>query len=399
MKDESPRALLRPCPLCGSGVGKLLGNLRFEVFDGSPVVGAFSMVACDECGFGFYDTPSTQADFDRYYEENVYYYTAESTGSGGSRPEELRRFDAAAQRLAPHLPGTEAVVFDIGCGKGGLLGVLAAHGYSRLYGVDMLPACVEHIRSKGFAAGLGSALNIPFPEVRADMLIYSHIIEHVTDLRSLLAVAGEKLNDGGVVFAEIPDASRYGEYSGLPFRDLYLEHVNHMDGESLTSLFRSGGFHLLESGRSLLETGTGDRVPCAWGIFRKGRGGERAPGVSRDLESRLEDYLSWSTNHSVLKKLGELADSRTPLTIWGVSQYAMLLLGQTALRRCALRGFVDRDSYKQTRSLMGRPILPPEALRGVGADGGVLVTAVGHERKIMDELREMGFRGAVYTLE
>lgn len=393
---EPNRALIRPCPQCGAHRGRELSQLRFQVFDDSPLAGACSLVVCQDCGAAFYDTPAKQSDYNRYYQANAYYFTSTTSGSGGATPAERRRFEGLARRLAPYLPRTDAAIFDVGCAKGGLLTVLAEHGHTRLYGVDLLPSCIEYVQNVlGLSAALGSALDLPFPEVRADVLIYSHIVEHVIDVQALVAVARDKLNDQGLVYVEVPDASRYGEGSPYPYQDLYLEHVNHFDRDTLVSQFQAGGFAAVNTGESLLEAPPRGRVPCLWAIFRLGGRPEITAG--RSLEGRLRDYLAWSRQHPALEKISRLAREQTPLYIWGMSQYAMLLLGQTDLGRCALQGLVDQDPYKQQRTVGGRPIKPPEVLREADPQAAVLVTALGYEDQIAAALKEMSFRGPVVT--
>ncbi len=394
---EPTKSLLRPCPLCAAARGRVLEELRFEVYADCPVGGDFSLVACDHCGFVFYDTASKQADFDRYYLGNDYYCTTLTAGSGGTTQEDWRRFQAIAARIAPYIPGPDAAIFDVGCGKGGLLLALGQRGYTRLFGVDLNPSCVAHVQEEvGATGGIGSALALPFPEVKADVLVYSHIVEHVIDLDAVVASAQEKLNPGGIICVEVPDAHRYGEFSGLPYQDLCMEHINHFSRESLAQMFQQRGFTALSQGEFIVRAGPRGYTPCTWAIFRQGNPGK--PDVSRSLELYLREYLDWSANHPVLQDLARLAAARTPLHVWGISQFALLLLGHSPLGRAELQGFVDRDSYKQSRRLLGHPIQPPEVLRRVGPGHAVLITAQGYEEQIIEALRSMEFRGTVLTL-
>lgn len=389
--------LVRPCPLCRSNLGSNLGSLCFKVFDNSPITGNVSLVSCDICGFAFYDTTDTQADFDRYYKQNAYYCTASTTGSGGVNLQDTLRFEALFHRFAPYIPGSDAAIFDIGCARGGLLSIISNHGFTHLYGVDMLAECVEHVKDilVGVSADLGTALELPFPEVLADVLIYSHVVEHVINLSALVAAAHEKLSDNGILYVEVPDASRYGEYTENPYQDLYLEHVNHFQLSTLTALFESGGFKTVTSGRFLLEAVPAGHVPCVWVIFRKGAAS--ADKMNLSIERHLRDYIRRSEQHQAQKKFAELARAKTPLFLWGISQYAMLLLGQTPLGDCDLRGFVDKDPSKRMRTLLGRPIEPPEILRHAEPDCAVLVTAPGYEGAIASALDEMDFRGMLVS--
>ena len=388
--------LTRPCPLCSSASGLLLADLHFAVFDDSAISGHSALVVCSTCGFAFYDTSSRQADFDRYYEQNAYYCTGTASGTGGLGERDLARFEKLCERISPLLPHRQVAIFDVGCAKGGLLKVLARNGYERLYGADMLPECVNHVREAlGIPAEVGSALKLPFPEIQADVLIYSHVVEHVIDLSALVESARRKLNDDGILYVEVPDASRYGECSTHPYQDLYLEHVNHFSPTTLAALFTKGGFDVVLAGRYELDASTGGRVPCAWAIFRKGGAGRTGPDW--ELQRRLTSYLSRSGQHPVHKAFAALAQARTPLYLWGISQYALLMLGQTALGQCDIRGLVDKDPSKQRRTLLGWRIESPEILIGAGSESGVIITAPGYEKAITAELKTMGFRGIFLT--
>ena len=388
-------ALMRYCPLCGSHIGRLLEDLRFAVFDGAPISGRCQLVSCSCCGFGFYDTPSTQADFDRYYEQNAYYCTATTTGTGGSGAMELERFEKLFERFAPSIPKRDPVIIDVGCAKGGLLKVLAHQGFTRLFGVDMVQDCISYVRnSLGVQAEVGSALCLPFPDIRADVMVYSHVVEHVLDLASLVTAAREKLADGGILYVEVPDASKYGIYTANPYQDLYLEHVNHFDKATLSALFHSGGFVTMSSGCYDLDVPAGS-VPCVWAVFRKGDVAASRP--DRVLERHLKGYVEWSRRHPANGRFARLAAGKVPLYLWGVSQYAMLSLGSSPLRDCNLRGFVDKDPSKRMRTLLGRPVESPEVIKDAGPHSAVLITAPGYEAPIADELRIMGYAGDILT--
>ena len=393
---DTIHSLVRPCPLCRSTSGHLIENLYFEVFDDSAITGDCSLVVCARCGFAFNDTSSSQADFDHYYRQNAYYYTATTAGTGGLGANDLKRFEKLYERVAPLIPNKQSSIFDIGCAKGGLLSVLAQRGYVHLYGVDMLPECASYIQETlGMSAETGSALELPFPEIHADVLVYSHVVEHVINLSVLVAAAHEKLSDDGIIYVEVPDASRYGEFTNNPYQDLYLEHVNHFDTSTLVALFGAGGFETVVTGRFELDAPPVGRVPCVWAVFRKGSISREKPNQA--LEQHLREYISWSRQHPALNRFAELAQAKTPLYLWGISQYAMLIMGQTALRNCDLRGLVDKDTSKRMRTLLGRPIESPEVLNNAEPECNVLVTASGYEDAISGELNAMDFRGVLLT--
>jgi len=405
MKDEKSIAassqsavnFVRACPVCDAKSGVSLCNICFETFENTPVVGDFSLVICGICGFAFNDFSSLQADFNDYYENDNFYLTSGTISVGGSIDYEEKRLESFAQKLTPYIPSPNSKIIDVGSSRGGLLKLLSQRGFKRLYGVDPNPTCVKFIKEKlGFEAAVGSAQLLPFADMRGDVLIYSHVIEHVIDLKSLLSVARERLNDGGIICVEVPDASRYQEGSILPFQSLYLEHVNHFSPETLVNYFHGEGFEIVSLELICEKHSSRGNVPCIWAVFRKGCSQERRN--SKGLEIALQNYIVWSNQHPLIDKLRILSINRTPIYVWGMSYYAMLLLGQTPLRFCNLAGLIDKDRYKQNRKIMNFPIQSPSILLDANRGDIVLITAIGYEDQVIEELENMGFVGNVFKL-
>jgi len=395
--SQRAKGFVRRCPVCGANFGTSVGEICFETYENTPVPGSFSLVICGACGFGFNDFPSLQTDFNNYYENDNFYLTSGTISVGGSICYEEKRLESFAQRLAPYIPHSDSKIIDVGCSRGGLLKFLAQRGFMQLYGVDPNPTCVAHIKEKlGFEAAVGSAQLLPFADMRGDVLIYSHVIEHVIDLKSLLSVARDRLSDDGIVCVEVPDASRYQEGSVLPFQSLYLEHVNHFDSETLVNLFHGKGFETVSLKLISEKHSNRGEVPCVWAVFRKGSIQE--PKKSDAIKNSLRDYMSWSNQHPLIEKLRMLSLKRVPIYVWGMAHYAMLLLGQTPLRSCNLAGFVDKDQYKQNRKVMKIPIQSPGILANANQDDTVLITAIGYEDQVIRDLECMGFAGNVLRL-
>lgn len=389
--------LVRECPNCGIKSGISLCNVCIETFENSPVVGAFSLVICAACGFAFNDFATLQSDFDNYYVNDSFYLTSGTISVGGSIEYEEKRLESFAHRLAPYIPSKDSKIIDVGSSRGELLKRLAYRGFTQLYGVDPNPSCVQFIKeSLGFEAAVGSAQSLPFEGLRVDVLVYSHVIEHVIDLRSLLTVASEKLDDNGIICVEVPDASRYQENSILPFQSLYLEHVNHFSPETLANYFNGAGFEVVHLESISENHSARGVVPCIWGVFRKGI--KQKNRNTKGLETALRNYVSWSQEHPIIKKFRMLSIDRTPIYVWGMSYFAMLLLGQTDLRYCNLMGFVDKDKNKQLQKVMNMTIQAPSILSSANQDATVLIAAIGYEDQVIEELKRMDYAGNIFRL-
>lgn len=397
-KGDTPTTVVRrPCPICGAQRAERWRELCFWTFDDCPLPAAFALVFCPSCALTYYDTAATQADLEGYYRSNGYYCTAATPGSGGGGAAEEQRSARIVELVTSCGARSDGLVVDVGCGKGTLLRALARSGFTRACGVDLLPECVERVRQGGIAAELGSALTLPFASQRADVLIYSHVAEHVLDLRGLVAEARRRLAPGGLVFVEVPDAARYAACARLPYEELYLEHVNHFGEEALCRIFAREGFAAIADVRTELVVGEGVAVPCLRAVFREG-GAERTAERANDARVGVERYLAWCDAHPLGERLRALAASGAPVYLWGISQHAMLLLGQTALGRCRLKGLIDSDPFKQTKTLGGLPIRSPDALRDACPEDVVVVAADRFRDEICAEAARRGFPGRVFTL-
>ncbi len=395
--NHSARVLERACPVCGADFGVLLSKICFETFANTPIRGDFSLVVCGQCGFCFNDFPLVRTDFSDYYGNDTSYLTSGTMSVGGSLEFEEKRLESFAKRLVSYIPSLNSKIIDVGSSRGGLLTRLARQGFTELYGVDPNPGCVRFIEETlGFKAAAGSAELLPFGDMRAEVLVYSHVIEHVIELRTLLSVARDRLNNDGIICVEVPDASRYQDGSVLPYQSLYLEHVNHFSPDTLVNYFSAHGFDVV-SLELLSEKHSARGVfPCIWAVFRQGN----SPGRrnTKELEISVSTYIGWSNRHPLMKQIHGLSVDRTPVYLWGMSYYAMLLLGQTDLRFCNLAGFVDKDQMKQNCKVMNLPIQSPEILARANPVDVVLITALGYESQIVEELQRMAFAGKTVRL-
>lgn len=116
------------------------------------------------------------------------------------------------------------------------------------------------VRADGLSALEGSALRLPSERPAPGLMIYSHVFEHLLAPAGALAEARRRLAPAGLVYIEVPDASRYD--SAVPWRALYQEHLGHFDPASLECLLLRAGFEIraLERGEFPLPDGRSEGV-------------------------------------------------------------------------------------------------------------------------------------------
>lgn len=97
----------------------------------------------------------------------------------------------------------DAVVLDVGCGAGGMLGPLARYG--DVTGLDTAPELVEFCRSRGFdRVDVASAYELPVPRESADLITLFDTLEHIPDDLRALRECRRAMAPGGLVFISSP---------------------------------------------------------------------------------------------------------------------------------------------------------------------------------------------------
>ncbi|MGH2922142.1 MAG: class I SAM-dependent methyltransferase [Gaiellaceae bacterium] len=174
------------------------------------------------------------------------------------RPEESVR--ERQQEYVKLLRGRTRVV-DLGCGRGELIEMLKAEGVDA-YGVEIDPDFVSLLEEKGIEVVAKDAV-AHLAELEAgsiDGVVGSHLVEHLP-LRSvtgLVALAGEKLADGGLLILETPNPESLLAGSINFHRDLTHQRPIHPD--TLAFLAESAGFSNVEV-RRLSPVPEEERLP------------------------------------------------------------------------------------------------------------------------------------------
>lgn len=388
--------LYRSCPVCGSRQGASLGILEYAQFDHSKLVDCYEVVCCVDCGFVTVNTPLQQRDYDEFYKES--FYSPEYLSRQLSE-EEKKYFEQTVEILSAISPKKDVALFDIGCGVGCLIEALRDSGFSNVYGVDPSSSCVKLLNEqKKVRCERGSITLIPFHGLDMDMVILSHIIEHIVDLESALKSIIDRVSEKGKVFVEVPDAVRYDQFGkNKPLSFFYLQHIVHFDTTHLRNLFVTNGFKEVKSGCRTREE-NGFTMPCVWSVFQKDDASKRAFLPDFSLALKIKD---WFENSSLDPSgaLAHIAEQKTALYVWGIGIHAQLMLRMSPLRHCNIKALVDKNERLQGATLDGYEISSVDLLKDAGTDEAVLISALVHSESMLKYLKDdVGFNGEIITI-
>ncbi len=388
--------LSRVCPICSSSKAFLLGDIRYALYDNYPIQDNIKLVSCSSCGVIFYETPSTEYDYNGYYKKHNYYYTTKSQGMGGDTEKDRNRFLRYISLVEKYDIPDNKITADIGCAKGGLLKALKEKGYTGLCGIDSLEANINLLQKSDIADGkTGTATDVPLPDASCGMVFLTHTIEHVFNLKKAMSELYRILDDEGIAYIEIPDADRYPTYEDAPLYDFFHEHINHFDKPALLNLIKSNGFKCLETGRKSFDGTDNTTDECIYCIIKKdGHSHEIKPDFA--LSEKWLDSL-FRTPEPV-KYFLENYDKSRPVYIWGLSSYMLYLLATYLFPICSIAGLHDSDEYKQTRTIRELKITSPEVLFRLDKQAVIIIPTGPHALKLKALLSENDFKGDVYQL-
>ncbi len=235
-----------PCPVCGGSdwenvavhsferVGKdrlpEYFRLRWEVFFDLWFPGQESVelrsVMCRQCGLMTYAPRPETVDIDAQYA----YLDARQTPVPTKRFAEndvgtLWRIRRVHAFIIPHLPHRTLRILDYGGSDGKLLVpfVLDDHDCEV---VDYETRTLPGIRRRG------STIDELSAGLRYDLIICSHVLEHLAEPAALLRQLAALLVDGGLLYVEVPDEI----WRGIPIAYDPVTHVNFFNEQNITLL-------------------------------------------------------------------------------------------------------------------------------------------------------------------
>lgn len=186
---------LTACPLCGGAALRPLRPPR-RTIDADLAAGC-GLARCDRCGLEFTTPRPDDAALAAFYRGRD--YTAREPIDDAAAHARAAAQLALIERAGGRLAG--ARVLDVGCGGGQLLAAARARG-ATVCGVDPSP----HAMTAGAALGVEIAPDLAaLADRRFDVVVMSHALEHVPDLRATLAALRGALTDDGRLCVEVPN--------------------------------------------------------------------------------------------------------------------------------------------------------------------------------------------------
>jgi hypothetical protein len=232
----------------------------------------------------------------------------------------------------------------------------------------------------------GSVFSIPTPSNPYDLAISVGVLEHVEDISQTLDCVRAVLAPRGLVYAEVPDGSRYAGRPDAPYQEFSIEHINFFSAVSLSNLFRRNGFRPVSTGEAVRQQNENTTCPVAFGIFERT---DSVLPIERDdrTEPGLARYIieSAAVDARVRRTIQDGARGRE-LLVWGAGTHTQRLFAVGAFSGIRIAAIVDSNPKYQGHDLNGIPVVSPRSIRE--RTEPILVSTRGFQREIRDQIRD-----------
>jgi SAM-dependent methyltransferase len=191
-------------------------------------------ILCRRCGFVTYCPRPTPEDLVRKYQHLGTLEFDENVRQVAPERETLRA-SRVWKKLARYLPCATARILDFGGGDGRLVTPFADEGH-QCFVLDYSPTVVPQVTRRG------ATLDDLAEHEQFDLIVCSHVMEHLADPLQSLIRLGSHLVEGGVIYVEVPMEI----WRKAPLHEEPVTHVNFFNVGSTRTLLQRAGLQPIE---------------------------------------------------------------------------------------------------------------------------------------------------------
>lgn len=371
---------IQACPICRATAANEVQRQNLRLAGLGQIEIGFGY--CEACGHIYQVRPAPAHVLDRHYAAFSNYTCFDVEAARKAPPSPLtKRLLALAEVHAPK----RGLAYEVGCATGPHLAHFRNAGWT-VAGCDpSAKACAQALTVHGTEVDCTDEAEALPARSSLDLVLFSHVLEHVTDPRSALLRARESLSEEGVVLLEVPCAIAPHL---LPPGWLTFEHLHYFSEGALLRLLESVGLAPLEL-RVAFEAYI---YPVIAIVARKAQDQRSAHDrlAVRQTEKFLGDLVSrdaafWSKSASRLEHL------KGAVYVWGAGVHTAQLLDRTPLLKHAqVKAIVDRDSQKWGLEQAGCTIISPDGLFAACGDEPIVISSFAAEAEIAGALSNAG---------
>ena len=217
----------------------------------APTSRSFPVVRCGTCGTGYVSEAPSPGELRRYYSTEYRAYRAGSSASARVWTRVLSVLlreevgSSLGLALFPPESGSNAML-DVGIGGGSLTSKMMGRGWNA-YGLDFTHDLAAQLPEGMVQFVVGHAGHLPFRDRSFDLVIASHVLEHLHDPVHALTEYARVLRPGGRVSLGVPNFDSFPSVAFHRATYAYLDVPRHLvffTDRSLRLAIRQSGLSL-----------------------------------------------------------------------------------------------------------------------------------------------------------
>jgi hypothetical protein len=225
------------------------------------------------------------------------------------------------------------------------------------------------------------------------------VLEHIFDLGGFLKKIYTLATKGSLLYADVPDASRYYLNNYASFYYFDREHINHFTPTSLQRLFTANALEL-----TLLQTVRYEESAVAaltkkshcLSILCKVQHPAQPFHLKDDQD--VQSIINYCQSSSLDEDYSVLLQIREK-NIWGMGYFLRRIMRKGVFKELSITGIIDRDKGGLGITFAGKPVYPPSKIMEYKtSDVCVIITSVLYSEQIRSMLSNAGFQGRIIDI-
>lgn len=229
------------CPICGSDNNEPIGEKdRYGLF--------YPTNLCANCGLVFTNPRMNQYSYNEFYNSE---YRKLYVGSETATETFFNNQKRKGEKIYDFLNDNNIInkyslyVLEVGCGAGGIVDFFKEKG-NKIKGIDLGLEYIKYGQSKhNLDLEVGTLKDLQYKE-KPDLIIYSHVLEHILDLNFEIQLIKQLAHKDTVIYIEVPGVKEiHKNYESNILKYFQNAHTFHFTLESLMNLMSKNGFELI----------------------------------------------------------------------------------------------------------------------------------------------------------
>lgn len=338
--------MLKNCRSCNLVKTKNIYNIKLSLVNDIKLDKSINIYYCENCNFYYNNSDNKQEDYDDYYKSFNNY----KKGVVYSDKDEKCSIYLKTKLQNKNIKN----ILDYGSGNGIMKDLLLDN-----YNVDNFDIGMDENTKK------------------YDCLLLSHVLEHIYDINEFVKKISLNINDGGLLYIEVPNAEYYNEFIDIcPLQEINIEHINFFSKYALNKLLSDNGYFTISLEDDYF-TIKDNKYYVIRGIFQKNTFNN---SFIKYIESGEKIILKY--NFLSLKKYKKIY-------VYGCGQFLFKIFDKIIINTNIINIIDDNPCYLN-KKLNNIEIINYELYNENSKDGDIiLLTSIIHDNTLKNKLQKI----------